>query len=121
MLSACWTVVGQLPQIDAQRNYSFGMRLANSAVSYVAYLRKMVWPDDLAVLYPFPLSFSPAKVVPACALLILITFFVFHQRHRRPYMAVGWAWYLIGLVPGGVRLEPELMGHTFVANRDFLL
>ena len=33
---------------------SVGARIANALVSYVRYIGKMFWPDDLSVLYPHP-------------------------------------------------------------------
>ncbi len=37
--------------------YSFKIRFGNAMISYVAYLGKMLWPVDLAVLYPHPGTF----------------------------------------------------------------
>jgi len=37
-------------------NLSLPTRLANAMVSYLEYLKKMIWPNDLAVFYPHPKS-----------------------------------------------------------------
>ena len=37
-------------------NLSLPTRLANVMVSYLEYLKKMIWPNDLAVFYPHPKS-----------------------------------------------------------------
>jgi hypothetical protein len=83
-------------------------RLANAAVAYNAYLGKTVWPHRLAVLYPrLPLSWSDWRVLGASALLVGITVVALQSRKRRPYLTVGWLWYVgtlvpvIGLVPVG--------------------
>jgi tetratricopeptide (TPR) repeat protein len=60
----------------------------------------MVWPDDLAPFYPFPAEGWPAwQVVGALLLLLGITALAWKERKRRPYLAVGWLWYLGMLVP----------------------
>ncbi len=40
-------------------------RLANSMVSYARYIGKMIWPHDLAVLYPYPETIPLWQVVMA--------------------------------------------------------
>ncbi len=83
-------------------------RVSNSIVAYVRYLAKTLWPTDLAVLYPFK---PPAQglVVVASILLILMTFGALRTIRSRPYLFVGWFWYLgmlapvIGLVQVGLQ------------------
>lgn len=75
------------------------MRLQNAAVSYVLYLLKTVAPARLAVLYPYPSSISVATTVGAVVLLVAITWLAWRGRSRRPYVIVGWLWYLGTLVP----------------------
>ena len=76
-----------------------GLRIANALVSYVAYLGMLVWPANLAVFYPYPLELAWWKPVLAAAALIAITWFVLRSLRVRPYLAVGWFWYLATLVP----------------------
>jgi protein O-mannosyl-transferase len=82
------------------------VRLANAAVSAVAYLWTMIWPVNLAIFYPHPLAlanYSPDRLiwqgVAAGVLLLAITLAVLWNLRRRPYLAVGWFWYLGSLVP----------------------
>jgi Tfp pilus assembly protein PilF len=83
----------------------FASRLANALVAYVAYLRKTIWPSDLACFYPHPAAVSsdPAALIGAAigAGLVLgcITLLAAHSARRRPYLTVGWFWYLGTLVP----------------------
>ena len=77
----------------------WGLRVANSAVSYVAYLSKMVWPAHLAAYYPYPKSLPPWQVLGAVVLLTGVTLVVTRQARRRPYLLVGWLWFLVTLVP----------------------
>jgi tetratricopeptide (TPR) repeat protein len=59
-----------------------------------------IWPSGLAVFYPHPGPWLPAwKVAGAALLLAGITGWALAQRRRRPYLAAGWLWYLVTLVP----------------------
>jgi Flp pilus assembly protein TadD len=80
--------------------YTLRLRLFNALVSYVGYLGQTVWPRDLAAFYPF--SLRRAGTLPAAGavlLLGLVTAACLLQARRRPYLAVGWLWYLGTLVP----------------------
>jgi Flp pilus assembly protein TadD len=75
-------------------------RLSNALVSYVKYLLLTFWPHDLAVYYPLSPAGIPAwQVIGAALLLIGITALCFLQRTNRPYLIVGWLWFLGTLVP----------------------
>lgn len=75
-------------------------RLNNAVVSYVIYLWQTVWPVNLAVFYPYPPAGRSAWEVGACLLLLLaITGGALYQSRRRPYLLMGWLWYLITLLP----------------------
>ena len=73
-------------------------RLANAVVSYVVYLRDMVWPTRLAVFYPLRPVGVPA-VLAATVVLVGLSALAVRAARRRPYLAVGWFWYLGTLVP----------------------
>jgi Flp pilus assembly protein TadD len=88
--------VGALPDTAA---CPMRIRLPNAALSSVRYLERTVWPTDLAVVYPYPQSFSTALVSASVLLLILISLVVIGLTRRFPYMAVGWFWYVITLSP----------------------
>jgi len=65
------------------------LRLANAAVAYVAYLGKMLYPADLAVLYPLPNGPPPVwEVVAAVALLLAIPTAVIRRQAKVPLFAV---------------------------------
>lgn len=75
-------------------------RLGNAAVTYVIYMEQMVFPAGLASLYPYPQNGLPIwKVCGALAMLLAVTALVVAGREKRPFLLVGWLWYLGMLVP----------------------
>ncbi len=82
--------VGQFP---------LGLRVENAVVSYAAYIVKMFWPAKLAVFYPYPHHLPVWQIALSALLLVGISTLVLRERRSRPYLAVGWLWYLGTLVP----------------------
>ena len=75
-------------------------RIANALVSYLRYIGKMIWPSDLAVLYPHPgTSLSLWWGAGAGLVVIGLSILFVRAGRRRPYLAVGWLWYVGTLVP----------------------
>ena len=91
----------------------FSARFANAATAYVGYLGKAFWPADLALLYPLG-NPSPGTVLLALTVLVVITATAGVAFRQRPYLLVGWLWYLGTLVPviGLVQV-----GRQFMADR----
>ncbi|MDB6112287.1 MAG: repeat-containing protein, partial [Pedosphaera sp.] len=77
----------------------FRERSANALLAYGFYLRKVFWPTDLAVFYPLPTALSSWQVIAAGLLLLAVTIAVVICRQSRPYLVVGWFWFLGTLVP----------------------
>ncbi|MCJ7594497.1 MAG: tetratricopeptide repeat protein, partial [Desulfobacterales bacterium] len=76
-----------------------GLRIENAVVSYLVYVKKMIWPLDLAVFYPYPETVPFWQFGAAGLLLIAMTAWVVKKAGRAPYLFVGWLWYLGTLVP----------------------
>ncbi|MBN1764654.1 MAG: tetratricopeptide repeat protein [Sedimentisphaerales bacterium] len=85
--------------VGSMETISLQIRLSNSIVSYVRYIGKMFWPEDLIVLYPSleNKTWQAWQVGGALLLLLGITAAVLWSRRR--YAVVGWLWYLGTLVP----------------------
>ena len=75
------------------------LRIENAAVSYVVYLLQWFWPSRLAVFYPYPAAIALWQVAAAAVAIAVITIATLRSVRRRPYLAVGWFWYLIMLAP----------------------
>jgi protein O-mannosyl-transferase len=88
----------------------------NAFLSYVRYIRNMFWPVDLALFYPFePSAVTALKVAGAVVLLVVLTGLIVTQGKRRPYLAVGWFWYLITLLPviGFIRVGGQALADRY--------
>jgi Tfp pilus assembly protein PilF len=92
------------------------LRLSNAVVSYAKYLLLTFWPNDLAVYYPLAPTGIPAwQIIGAAFLLIGITAFCLFQRRIRPYLIMGWLWFLGTLVPviGFVQVGGQTMADRY--------
>jgi Flp pilus assembly protein TadD len=92
------------------------LRLSNAVVSYAKYLLLTFWPNNLAVYYPLAPTGIPAwQVIGAAFLLTGITALCFVERRNRPYLIVGWLWFLGTLVPviGLVQVGGQTMADRY--------
>jgi tetratricopeptide (TPR) repeat protein len=84
-------------------NFSFRFdlktRIANALISYVTYISQMFWPTKLALFYPRPEGVTGLQVGGLSTLLIGITIVAIWMRRRRPFLIMGWLWYIGTLVP----------------------
>jgi protein O-mannosyl-transferase len=74
-------------------------RVSNALASYVWYLGKLVWPSGLSVFYPFAPPDRTLVVAACVAVLVALSAMVALQARARPYLAVGWLWYLVTVTP----------------------
>jgi len=84
-------------------SFPLAQRIANAPVSAARYLADIFWPSRLAVFYPHPSSLGdrvPASAwMSASLLLAVITAAALAHPRRRPWLAMGWTWYLVSLLP----------------------
>jgi tetratricopeptide (TPR) repeat protein len=77
-----------------------GARLAQMPVAWIRYLAKTFWPENLAMFYPYVTFAWDSPLVLGAALLMLgVTFGAYWQRRQRPFLALGWFWFLGTLMP----------------------
>ncbi len=90
------------------------LRIENAVTAYAAYIVKTLWPRHFSIFYPFPSSIPLWQVVcSAVALLLVSAAFILGAR-RRPYLAVGWSWFLVTLLPVIGLIQ---VGNQSMANR----
>ena len=74
-------------------------RMENAVVSYVTYIGEMFWPAKLAVLYPYPRFIAIWQPAAALAVILGVSALAMLAWRTRPYLTLGWLWYLGTLVP----------------------
>ena len=92
-------------------------RLVNAIFSYVMYLWKVVWPVHLSVFYaPQGSRLATWQAVLCLAILAAITILVWQGWHSRPYLLMGWLWFLGTMVPmiGIVQVGDQGMADRYV-------
>jgi cytochrome c-type biogenesis protein CcmH/NrfG len=92
------TMIYQKKAMSDLEKLPLDLRLENAARACAAYLRQTFWPSHLSPLYPIPES-SVVGFSAAITLLLVVTVLVVWQSTRRPYLIVGWLWFLGMLVP----------------------
>jgi tetratricopeptide (TPR) repeat protein len=102
LLSAASSLVTALVQEKAMVFYKalpLPYRFENAFIAYARYLWLMIWPKNLGIQYPHPGVWSPSVWIGALFLFIAITLIALLAARTRPYVTVGWLWFLGMLVP----------------------
>ncbi len=118
MAAGCCAVTVWAELVPLHEYLPLRWQIDNLLLSYVVYLRQVFYPVDLAPLAPRRGLDLPLWQVGGTALILLgLTAAAFALWRRRPYLLVGWLWYLgmllpvIGLVPFGTQ-RPPTGSHT---------
>ena len=101
-VAACYvTVVAQslYGAVASMSGIPLSTRMANAAVSYVKYIGMLFYPIDLGVNYVYQIPIPLWQIVGSVILLAVLTALCFWQRRERPYLIVGWLWFLGTMVP----------------------
>lgn len=99
---ASWLTVTAQIQLSAMPSLGavpLDLRFCNAVVSYTAYIRKMILPFDIAVIYPLFGNVCIWKVAGAFVALFSVTAFAIRVSAKAPYVVFGWLWYVISLIP----------------------
>ncbi|MEO5358140.1 MAG: tetratricopeptide repeat protein [Nitrospirae bacterium YQR-1] len=85
--------------IVAISSVSVSERLINAVTSYAGYIKKMLYPVNLSVFYPImdTVNFLTAGTDIFMLIVITATAVVFIK--RAPYVAAGFLWYVVTLLP----------------------
>ena len=105
----------ELGSLDFTPRLPLGLRLENALISYVRYLGKTIWPSNLAVFYPYPTGWPIGKVVVCGVLLLALCVLALRAASSRPWLFLGWFWFLGVLVPfiGLVQAGAQAMADRF--------
>ncbi|MGA3284485.1 MAG: hypothetical protein ABSD57_08510 [Verrucomicrobiota bacterium] len=113
---------GDMPELS---QFSVYDRIGNALVSYVRYLGKIIWPSHLAIPYPLVGSWPGWEIGLATILLVLATCLTMRWAHSRPFLLVGWLWFLgtlfpvIGLVQEGFQSMADR--HAYIPSIGFFV
>ena len=110
-----WMTQAQGGAVKPLADIPLDTRIANTFVAYVWYLVKMVWPVNLAAIYPYPHGPSMLTATLCGLALAGITALAAWCRRTLPFVAVGWLWYLITLAPvcGLVVIGPHAVADRY--------
>jgi len=103
--SSAATLVFQRSAMSEAHGLGAGERVANALLAYATYLRKAVWPSDLAVHYAHPYLEASGAVPPelwqvaACGALVAAATWCTLRPGAPRAVRVGWLWFLGALVP----------------------
>ncbi|MDR3404984.1 MAG: tetratricopeptide repeat protein [Chthoniobacter sp.] len=102
--------------MDFQEALPLSLRLGNAAVAIVTYVVKAFVPVKLAFFYPHPgHNLNALLAVAAAMVTALVSEFVIGQWRRRPWLTVGWYWFLLVLAPmlGLIQIGDQAMADRY--------
>jgi len=85
--------------VSSLTSLTVAQRIENMFVSYARYIGKTFWPTNLSILYPHPGQWPWWLIIVSIVILLAITALVIRQFRARPYLGVGWFWFLGMLIP----------------------
>ncbi len=114
--SAVLTIIGQRSAnaMSSVSDVPVGMRLEEALFSYFAYLRKLIWPADLAAFYPYHPHWLPWTMVIGLGVLLVGITALTGYLHRFRYLALGWLFFVITLLPVSGIVQ---VGRVVIADR----
>ena len=95
-------------------NPHFSQRIGDVVIGYWNYVEKLFWPENLSFLYLRSDKISVGEFFHAAFVLAGITAVAAVQLRRRPWLAAGWLWFLVMLLPVSGLLQ---LGRLSIADR----
>lgn len=94
-----FVVQSQGGAVSSLSSLTFAQRIENMFVAYVRYAGKTFVPVNLSILYPHPGQWPWWLIIVSILILLAITVLTIRQIRVRPYLAVGWFWFVGMLIP----------------------
>jgi protein O-mannosyl-transferase len=92
-LRAQGNAVVALASITTRARFAIALR------ALAHYLKTTVWPSGLAAYYPLDTAAGPAAPLAGLALAVALSLLAWRFRRRAPWIAAGWAWFLVSILP----------------------
>jgi protein O-mannosyl-transferase len=113
-LSAASCVVTLIAQrrneaVQSLEDFSWFDRIGNAVVAYARYLGKIIWPSELAFLYPHPGTWPATTIAIGAVIVVGATAVALWALRRQRFAFVGWFWFcgmlfpVIGMVQSGAQ------------------
>ncbi len=114
-IAAAITIVAQRGSVRTLQEIPLPLRLSSVITSYVTYIGKMFWPVRLDAFYRYPSAISWPALLGGAAVLVGVSALAVRQFRARPYIAAGWFWFLISMVPviGIVQVGRQAMADRY--------
>jgi tetratricopeptide (TPR) repeat protein len=97
--SCAITIHAQKSALSTLANTTILSRIFNALAAYQAYLGKTIMPQNLAVFYPYNHALPAGQAIGAAIMLCTVSGIVIRLRQSKPYLFVGWFWYIVTLMP----------------------
>jgi tetratricopeptide (TPR) repeat protein len=114
-LSCAVTLMVQSRVLGSVTRYPMAGRVENAFVSYGRYLGKMLWPEDLALPYPYPGQWPLEWVGMAGVLVLGLSVGAVWVGRKLPFVVTGWYWFIGTLLPviGLVQVGTQSMADRY--------
>lgn len=102
--------------LDSGAAFTGPQRLGNAVLAYFTYIRRIFWPNDLALFYPHPgYSINWWAVAAAGVFMAGASLAVWILRKRAPWWLAGWLWFglVLGPVIGLVQIGGQAMADRY--------
>ncbi|MCB1204750.1 MAG: hypothetical protein KDN18_10865, partial [Verrucomicrobiae bacterium] len=99
-------------------------RVGFASLAYLSYLWRTFVPLDLVAFQSYPLNLSPFLLAGAVGTVSIFTVLAMRSRELRPWITVGWLWFLGAILPGSgfVTISDHFAPdrYTYLAHVGFL-
>jgi len=116
---------GRAGAFQSLEHYSAGSRFENVLMSYSHYLGKIFWPVGLATPYPRTFHWPIFELALGALVLLLLCLGAYWQRRKLPFVAVGWFWFFVVLLPvsGLVQAAAQTVSdrYTYLASMGLFM
>lgn len=106
---------GRHESVEAVAKLPLDIRLQTVLVGLTQYLRMFAWPAELSILYYHPGQWSGERLAASAVVVLAVTALAAMQVRRRPWLLVGWLWFIVTLLPvsGIVQAGPQAWADRF--------
>jgi tetratricopeptide (TPR) repeat protein len=114
-ISCIVTFLAQHDALNTLQNVPMGFRLVNALTAYGSYLWKMIWPVNLAMIYPLHSHIAWQLIAWSAIILAGVSVLAWRERKDSPWLMVGWLWFLITLLPviGLIQVGSQAMADRY--------